>query len=244
MRIVGLAKERLQKKLCDLAVAEISACQKAANPHARILLRKSEEAEMPVISTPATAAMGFDMYCTVLAKRDGITKSAAITKALAEPTGRALYEMGRSASAHDVLITKMGGAQMPVPSPGRPHHGGSHGYNPPPPPSASRADTLAYAGSKQTADAAGDGENERRSRAYLSRVEELVRGGMTPSNAHDKARAEMPDDWAAHKSVKPGSLLSSFEQQPVMRGPYQSQYGGGSPYKMPTGNVSNSNVTR
>jgi hypothetical protein len=230
--IMGI-RDRIQRVIEDLVVREISAVTKGANGHTRILLRKHAGGGVELVPdksqevrpmNSATAFSMWDTYTDVIAKRDNVSKSRAIDVALRTETGRELYKLASPATGADVA--KLGGGTLP--------------QGPTPmPPTARRPDPTDYASSRRKDDAE-DGNAERQSRRYLTRVEQLVAGGMTPSKAHDKARAEMPDEWTAHKMMPP----SHDGNAPRMRGPYESNYGGGSPYKMPTGNMSNSNVTR
>jgi hypothetical protein len=173
--------------------------RKSAAPLRKSVVTKvttEKEATMP-ISNPATAAMGFDTYCTTLAKRDGISKSAAQLKALGDPTGRALFQMGRAASAADVL--KLGGDGLPQ---GGPHHD-SYGPTIPTPQRARRVGALDYAGNHD----GGEDDDELSAAAHDQHernVRTLMRDhGMTESKARDEAMKRFPDTWKAAKQHRP-----------------------------------------
>jgi hypothetical protein len=88
------------------------------------------------------------------------------------------------------------------------------------------------------------GEAERLYTKYLARVQQLCDGGMKPSAAHDRARSELDgEQFAKVKSIKAGSLLSPFEQQPRSVGPHSASPYAAAPYKRPSGIVSAENVT-
>jgi hypothetical protein len=176
--------------------------------------------KMP-ISNPATAAMGFDTYCAVLAKRDGITKSAAITKALGDPTGRALYELGRTASAADVL--KLGGG-LPEGridgSSGRanPHHD-SYGYNPPRPPTARRPHPLDYSVDRYQHEDEDSGEADDEGHRLAAEAYDIMGHdtakwmaadkSLTKSRALDRFRVQYPSTWKMALRYKPASPPSN-----------------------------------
>jgi hypothetical protein len=167
------------------------------------------------ISNAATAAMGFDTYCAVLAKRDGISKSDAITKALSEPTGRALYQMGRTASAADVLKLGDGLPEGRIDgSSGRanPHHD-SHGPNIPTPPTARRPHPLDYSVDRYHHEESGEADDEGHrlaAEAYDIMGHDTAKWmaadkSLTQSKALDRFRTTYPNAWKMAMRYKPSS---------------------------------------
>jgi hypothetical protein len=221
--------------LRNLIINEVSGVDRGAGKGVKIMLMKRDhpgggteivrkvikQAEMP-ISTPATACMGFDTYCEVLAKKDGITKSAAINKALGDLTGRALYQMGRSASAADVL--KLGDGELPNGridgSSGRasPLHD-SYGPDIPTPPTARRPHPLDYSVDRYQHEDEDSGESDDEghrlaAEAYDAMDQDVSKWmrqdrSLTKSKALDRFRTTYPNAWKMAMRYKPAKPSSN-----------------------------------
>jgi hypothetical protein len=218
MRIVGLARERLQKQLYDLAVREISTVTKGANPHARVLLRKSQETEMPVMSQEtavAKAANVWNSYVELTAKKAGVSINKAVDLCLKTELGREAFDLAKHASAADVL--KLGGGNL---KPNGQIDGGSgrHDTNTPgdeypDPPSARRADAKDYAQPRDRRAPRDQMDDEAVAQEAFQRftaaVNQCVGDGMSRTKAMDHCMAKFPALWNAAKTYKiKGSVIA------------------------------------
>jgi hypothetical protein len=209
MRIVGLARERLQKTINNLTVAEISACRKAANPHARIMIAKShKEPVMSQQTVIAKAAHVFEGLVELTKRQHNCSRSRAIDIVLKTQTGRDALALAKRCDAASFL--KLGDGGLPqggIPGGGRadPLHD-SFGPDYPDPPRARRVGALEYAGSHQhQPDVEDDDELSAAAHAQMEKtVRQMMRDHqMTESKARSEFIRQFPEAWKAAKAHRP-----------------------------------------
>jgi hypothetical protein len=155
--------------LSKLRVREISSVDRGANQHASIKLLKREQEDTVDISK---AMPLWNTYVALIAKRDGITTSKAIDVALAEETGRELFQ-----------LAKLGGGGWAADS----VHDGSG--------------QRSLEGTGHPVDEDGEISDAEAYKVYDAAVREAAMH-MSESQAHDYARKAFPRTWAKAKRVK------------------------------------------
>jgi len=177
-------------KLRDLEVTEISGVTQAANPYAHVKIAKSQEV-LPMVEVAKRASAMWGVYVDLIAKRDGITKSAAVDRALRDDTGRSLYETARDAHLQDQM-QKMGAA------------GGISSWDGG---NSAGQDSLGGHGPGEAVDGAANlqrlraGHAEKSLVAFNGLIDAHVASGMTRSQAQMKAMREHPSLWSQAKDA-------------------------------------------
>jgi hypothetical protein len=225
MRVVGLAKQRLQRQINDLVVREISAVKRAANPHARIMLRKSatEESSMSQVNVAKAVAQAREQWPLAVkrhAVRKNISDSKAADELLRDERMRMMFHIaGLTPGNRELTLFKLGSG-LPQGridgSSGRadPLHD-SYGPTPPTPPSARRPHPLDYSVDRYQHEDEDSGESDDEghrlaAEAYDAMDQDVSKWmrqdrSLTKSKALDRFRTTYPNAWKMAMRYKPAS---------------------------------------
>jgi hypothetical protein len=164
------------RKLRRLYIREVSAVDRAANPHARVVLTKKDTEAMPNIDPAQQAFNLWKSYCGLLAANGDLNESESINAALKSSMGQELFALAK-------LAKGMPGAETRVDAMPADH---SH---------------LDRAGAAELERLRGE-HGRKQLDKFNGLVDAFVASGMRRTDAQVRAMSEQPSLWAEAKQAR------------------------------------------